>query len=519
MLYRRQSAFLVSFGLLLFSSSVWAADAGSFPDAGGSETSVPDAMTFPDAAPDSGEEDGGFPVADGGTPGAHLAVPCEFDVNLQCMYFQPLKFEKKYELPIAFDWDTGWIPGGSPLQVRFYVKVPAYTNIKMQGGVQTTWPPSLTTIVPGIRKTGFIDFDYGLEVGAKAKVDINILGQHFGWTGDIPYLPNIDFHVDGYGGFDPWAFDGVTAAGYTPSLQLFEIPITDLIIPIPGISGGIALNVQGELGVTYQTTRLVVSPSEPNITQEGASTVYPWKQGAWAEYYVHPEGIATYLGTLHLIPSFYIKILGATFNIPIYDFPFELELGSQDFIFDDELVHVPLPDLRPSQEPVKFGQVTVGDQKILDVEIPNIGEARGRMAASTTSSDFKVLTVNKEVDAGDKTAIKVRYQPKFPGFSSGFLKLETNDPDSPIINIKLEAEGTPERVTEYPDTPKPGEETPDSGTKGPGNQADPTIRSIDEQGGCGCRATAFSSYPSSYQLAWLSLAAIAFVRRRRTQLR
>lgn len=524
-------------------------DAASFPDAGGQ--TVPDAAAFPDAAstPDSGMGMGGssqggpIPVADSGTPDALLAKPCEDPTEpLKCLFADPLIFDKTVKLPIAFDWDTGWIPGGSPLQVRFYVKLPAFTHVKMQGSLLTTWPDSLK-LYPQPGRFGVVNFDYGLEVGAKAKLAFKIFGQDIGWEGDIPYAPQVNFHVLGNKTFDPWGWaPGATASGFTPPLTLFQLPITDIIIPIPGISGGIELNVQGELAVNYTTEKISIKPNTntpskgptPPVTKPDASTVHPWVDGAYAEYFVHPEGNVKYVGTIHLVPAIYVEVLGKKFAIPVgIDFPISLTLDEQKWVFDDQLVHVPLPNIQPPTltmpAGVDFGQVPVGDQKTISVKLPNIGEARARMVGSLPSgTPFKLLDSSAEFNLGESGEIKVRYQPKNQGPSSTKLKLETNDPDRPIIEVPLLGEGVGGDLPEYqPDdagtaaggkagsggTPTgPGNNVP-GGPNAGGAAAAPTADDeVGQAGSCGCRVVPLTS-PHAL---WFTVVPLLFALRRRS---
>ncbi len=517
-------------------------DAASFPDAGGGQN-IPDAAAFPDAAsvPDGsagsggGAQQGPIPVADSGTPDALLAKPCA-DSNdpLRCLYADPLIFDKTVKLPIAFDWDTGWIPGGSPLQVRFYVKLPAFTHVKMQGGFETTWPESLR-LYPQPGRFGVIDFDYGLEIGAKAKLAVKILGQDIGWEGNIPYVPQVNFHVVGNKTFDPWGWaPGATASGFTAPLTLFQLPITDLIIPIPGISGGIELNVQGELAVTYTTEKISIKPNTktpskgptPPVSQPDAATIHPWVDGAYGEYFVHPEGTIKYVGTIHLFPAIYVEILSKKFSIPVgIDFPVSLTLDEQKWVFDDQLVHVPLPNIQPPELPgvVDFGQVPVGDQKTISVKLPNIGEARARMVgALPTGTAFKLLDSSAEFNLGETGEIKVRYQPKAQGTTTTTLKLETNDPDRPLIEVPLVGEGVGGDLPSYqPDDAGAAGGSTGVGGSGPGNNVPggaggpasaPTADDeMGQAGSCGCRVV--SSFGA--RGAWFIVVPLALSLRRR----
>ena len=522
-------------------------DAASFPDAGGQN--APDAAAFPDAAsvPDGsmgmgGSSQGGpIPVADSGTPDALLAIPCADPVEpLKCLFADPLIFDKTVKLPIAFDWDTGWIPGGSPLQVRFYVKLPAFTHVKMQGSFETTWPESLR-LFPQPGRFAVVNFDYGLEIGAKVKLAFKIFGQDIGWEGDIPYVPQVNFHVVGNKTFDPWGWaPGATASGFTPPLTLFQLPITDLIIPIPGISGGLELDVQGELAVTYTTEKISIKPNTntpakgptPPVTKPDASTQHPWVDGAYAEYFVHPEGTVKYVGTLHLIPEIYVEVLGKKFAIPIgVDFPISLTLDEQQWVFDDQLVHVPLPNIQPPTLPmgIDFGKVPVGDQKTISVKLPNIGEARARMVGSLPAgTSFKLLDSSAEFNLGESGEIKVRYQPKSQGPSSTKLRLDTNDPDRPVIEVPLVGEGVGGDLPNYqPDDAGSGggaQGGSGGGPTGPGNNvpggpngtagaaSTPTADDeVGQAGSCGCRVVPISGS----QALWLTVVPLLFALRRR----
>lgn len=482
-------------------------DAGAFPDAGGDDEEPGE--DDPDGGvPEAGTGDGGYAEADGGTPGALLAEPCAVDGDpWRCMAAGPLLYNKKVQLPIAFDWDTGWIPGGSPVQVRFFVKLPAYTRVSMQGYMAAYWPDPITIQVEGMRKTGVVEFDYGLEVGAKARLDVSVLGQHFGWEGNIPYIPQVDFHVKDAKGFDPWGWaPGATAQGFTKKVTLLELDITDAIIPIPGIGGGIALDVQGELGVNYTNKRIVVTPSNDDITGPDQETRHTWEQGAWAEYYIHPEGRLSYTGTLHLIPSLFVEILSKKFSIPLTDFPYSLELANQDWAFDPQLVHVPLPDVRsPDMAAQEAGKVVIGDQGLLSIRVPNVGEAIAHLVPKSSSNAFTVLTNYVDVQPGEEGEILVRFSPSLVGTSSAILEVETNDPDTPMLFIKMTGEG--EAAPEEPEEEEP-EAKPDSGKKPPKKDAGVPDEEEDsdevatqavatDSGACGCRAAGASEAPTS----------------------
>jgi MYXO-CTERM domain-containing protein len=429
----------------------------------------------------------------------------------------PLAYKKKVELPIAFDWDTGWIPDGSALQVRLYAKLPAYSQVEMKGGVYVTWPDPLTFDTFGLRSTGKLEFDYGLQIGAKAKFSVEVLGKDYGWEGDIPFVPKVDFHVAGYRAFDPWAWEpGVLATGYTPKLTLFTVDITDALIPIPGIGGGVSLDVQGELGVRYTTDRIVVTPTNGTVTPtvdkdiEAADqkATHQWQQGAWGEYLIHPEGQMEYGGIIHLIPSFYIEILSKKFSIPIYDFEYGIDIAKQQWVFDDQLVHIPLPDVRlPEGKALTTGDVPLGEFQILELKIANIGEATARIDAAVDQASFKLLDTFAEIEPGKEDSIRVRYSPSKLGASEGKLILKTNDPDQPDFIFDLSGNAVAPPPEPEPDEPPAKNPPKNTGGSGAAEEGDPALSPTSSQdGGCGCRAA--PSSPRGWALAPLLLGSL-----------
>ena len=443
-----------------------------------------------------------FPEAGKGTPGAVVATACAIDNPFRCMRAEPMTFAKKVELPIAFDLDTGWIPDNSPLQVRFFAKLPAYSQVQMQAGLLATWPEAIKLDPFGLRGTGRLDFDYGLDIGGKAKAHVTIAGKDINWEGDIPGVPKVDFHVKGSRVFDPWAFDpGTLATGYTDKLTIFQVDLTDAIIPVPGVGGGIELDVQGELGVRYTTERVVITPANGTVTSTVSgvidgpdkTAVHQWQQGAWGEYLVHPEGTMNYGGTLHLIPSFYIELLGKKIAIPVYDYPYEVDIAEQAWVFDDQLVHVPLPDIRgPEMTTLSAPAVVVGQQAIFAVPVKNVGEAPLHIEATTDSTAFKVIDAYADVAPGTDAALTVRFSPKQTGALTGKLTLSTNDPDQPTIVLDLDGTGQPEPPPIEPPDPPPtagsGGAAGGSGAAGSGAGDKPSVEGVDSDGGCGCRA-------------------------------
>jgi MYXO-CTERM domain-containing protein len=442
--------------------------------------------------------DGGVP--DGGLPPAPVDVIAEYcsDVDFECTS-APLTYEKTVSLPIAFDFDTGWIPPGSDIQVRFFLKIPASTTVKLNGWLETTWPDAMTLATPG-GPGAELSFDYGLEVGAKAKIDVNVIGIPVKWEADIPYVPQVDFHLKGATEFQSWGFppNGPTVSGKSDAIRVLEVNLLDLAgIPSQIAKGGIALDVQGELEATYETERIrieLAGADDSDITTEDGMVNRAFLGGAFVEYDVWPEGHVDYSGTLHLIPTFFVEVLGKDFDFGLFDFPVTFDIGTEDFVFDPVRVHVPLPDLEKVEPVLDFGSVSVGESKTLAVALSNIGEAKARATGfveTTTTKVFSLPAAETTIASMDSGKVSVAFKPTTAGKSETVLTLVTNDPDNRFQTVTLRGNGVDGPVPKNDDT-KPSPQAEDDG-------------------GCGCQAPRNS--PRAASLALFALAALVLRRR------
>jgi hypothetical protein len=445
-----------------------------------------------------------------------VATPCP-DEPLTCQQ-APIAFSREAELPVAGGFDTGWIPADSPLQVHLVAQLYATTKIDLAGTFVSSWPEALTLEVPPEPGTGSLGIHYGLEVGAEAKVTVEVLGQTYSWTGDIPYVPQVDFQVEASNEFDPWAFDGVSVSGSTMPVELARISATDFIgIDIPGLDGGFELDAYVELEATYATDEIVVRDASSGeevsggpLRSDDATTLADYGGGPFSEFDVQPIGNVRYVGTIHLVPAFYIETLGPDFSIPVADIPIPFEFDQKNWTFDAVRVHVPLPDIElqrdPSDEPppelapvgLDFGDVAVGGSKTLYVTVSNAGEARLAIEPAIDAEGF-VAPDPAELEPGGGAKFGVTFAPTEAGPVEGTLVLASNDPDEPVRKLLLRANA--------------------SGLEGEGGASavDDDATSDDPDDGCDCRATGRHSEGSSpWSAALFGIAiALAATRRRR----
>jgi MYXO-CTERM domain-containing protein len=432
-----------------------------------------------------------------------LATPCGDD-PLYCAR-GAIQFDRTDALPIEWSFDTGWVPQGSPLKVHIWADIWANTHVALAGSLVSSWPEAMTLEAPGDKEGGDFGFHYGADFGAQGQVTINIAGKDYSWTGDIPYIPQFDLQVKDHKVFDAWGYEpGVKLSGVTMPQKIASVGLKDIIGGIPGLDGGFELDIAMQLAATYTTEKIVVTDTEGNpaeggpITSKDGKSSTKYLSGPSMELDVHPEGKVEYDGILHLVPAFYISVLGQDWKIPVADIPISFPITDTKWVFDKQRVHIPLPDLVLPTTKIDFGDVEIGQKSLISYSLWNAGEAR--VATMISSSDpelFPPWDTQLDVEPGVTMDSAVRFIPTKPGLFTAHLLVASNDPSDPLQVIELRGHV---RRNAY-DFPAIEEET--------------TTTPLDEVAGCGCR-TASDHDSSQGGLAAAGLAvAVALLRRRR----
>jgi MYXO-CTERM domain-containing protein len=345
--------------------------------------------------------------------------------------------------------DSGWVPSGSPLQVRFGVLVGGRTELDMGGTAVTSWPDALDVALPGRPSAGRFAFNYGFEIVAQIRIDVKILGIHYTYEGDIPVPGGIpeDLRVSAEALFDPFALPPadprpITAWDDTDRVTVFTVGLGDDIIPIPGIGGAFRVDAVGSLEGSYQTERIEISDATSELLEEGASTTVLADPGAddfggEKDYTVQPHGTIHYDGAITLYPSFYIEILGKRFDLDLFELPLHIANVQSEVDLEPASVHVPLPAIRVVPTSLWLGERMVGETREGWVTIYNDGEADLEVMVAEVPAQFAVGTSSLTIPPRSAQLLVVRFAPTDPGDASGVLLLATNDPDDPFVSIDV----------------------------------------------------------------------------------
>src|SRR5262249_20802134 len=133
-----------------------------------------------------------------------------------------MKFHGEADVLPGFNWDSGLVPSGVPVQVE--LSVTAAGKVSVDAGADQGGPADKPTVV-GRRGSGELKIEGGFKLTGRLKADLTGLR----YDGNIPGLDNTDLKFHGETAFDPFLLGGAKATATA------EIPETMLPpIPLPG---------------------------------------------------------------------------------------------------------------------------------------------------------------------------------------------------------------------------------------------------------------------------------------------
>jgi len=378
---------------------------------------------------------------------------------------------------IAFD--SGWLPSGSPVAVKFELVAEGGSLVEMEGLSWAYWPEAITHGYTPIAETGIFLLDS--EMGIQVSYQIDWSGFYYSapiWTETSVF--------EGEAFFDPFLLEGqdprwaeIESTGEQSELFRFEQDVITGVSVYVAVDwrndayaafSGVQFDTNGSIIDTVDGTELFEAPGAPELELDTTFT-------------------GQYLAALDvvMVPTFGICIdtIGC-FDVASFDVPIPLVEKDLERDFDTLRIEHPLPVLVVETRECDFGQVEVGQIATCEVEIHNWGELTlegeaGILGAGEFSVFPEDIYAHQELGDG----LTVTFEPSVEGVQEASLILNTSDPNAPAFDIPLVGEGI---VTE------------------------PEIVTIpSEVGTCGC-----SSRPT--QAGWLAVfaaAAVAAGRRRR----
>ena len=431
---------------------------------------------------------------------------------------QPAPVHDEVDVFSAVQFDTGWWPNkGDLVAVRFHITPSGGVFTDIDADSELAWPATtMEHRLVALPDTGSFRAEAAIDV--EAEVSIDILGLFTG-TVDL-WTERIAFNEEEL-------FDGLLLLGgprRTVDIEVADAgiaPVEYSYTPVPGLTLVSSILMYPELEASMEGVEVRGEVGLDNLQQ---TAELQW------EHYAIPTGPVpeqpidiTWVGwletQLNLVIEPVVELDTLFGDFELLSIPIDVELASIDQQREAEtqsVVH-PLPSLGEVMEQHGFGEVEVGQERSLEVPIPNLGMLLLEGEARIEGGDgmLRVYPDSLIARAEDEDGLIVTFAPTAEGLVEAELVLETNAPDATEVRIPLPGLGWVEPPPGT--TPTPGSTVPTGSTTGTTPTTATTdgapdgINSEDLKGGkgCGCAQTA----PG---LGWMLLAApLLAVRRRR----
>jgi MYXO-CTERM domain-containing protein len=253
--------------------------------------------------------------------------------------------------------DTGWIPAGSPVQLRLYVDAANSITIDLPGAAFYDWRTEELRFT-GDPSAGWFEYDIGLELEASVKVDVGLTQ----WTSDL--LGPYDWGIEAAAVFTPYLLAGnperpAMITDKTGQIDLVSIPlIPDAVI----LSGSLDIALFVEVEASLHCNRIEVLGVEGELTNfihEGESL---WiEPGDELDDLVLPATAYCQLQTtptLILYPHLVVTVGFDDYDIAGIEIPIELPTIDEELQLDTIELRFPRwegPEPEPEPDPNDTG--------------------------------------------------------------------------------------------------------------------------------------------------------------------
>lgn len=349
---------------------------------------------------------------------------------------QDLLFADSYDVFSAVEYDTDWVPSGSPVQVRFYINSAGAAYTEMEAVSSLTWPEALTQRVDGIPGTGWFALLTDLQIAAQVRYDVFGYSQTIDiWSEDIEMAEDVTFDPLLLEGspvtevdvstraedYPPISYPWAVGAGVSVIFELEYFPQARAQLT------GIRLET-GEAVLYYEGEEILLEVPEENPGWIDLSSVYFAWIDAGLDIVLKPNiEIGTPIGDYELI----------AFEIPI-----ELASVDEERAFPRVDYTHPLPALANAATSFDFGEVAVDNFSNEQMEFENIGllDLEGWVSIEGSEA-FSVYPEYLHATEGNIDGLVVTFAPTEAGTVSAMLRVESNDPMRPSIEVPLTGTG------------------------------------------------------------------------------
>ena len=333
------------------------------------------------------------------------------------------------------EFDSGWVPSGSPVAVRFQTIAEGGSTVWMDGVSWLYWPPALTHGYDPELGTGWYELDSTVGTVVDAKID---------WSG-FYYEASVFADTTRFEGevvFDPWLFEdqeinsvGVESEGAQAELFRYEQDVITAVSVYIAVDqrmdawatfAGKDFTTNGSVIATIDGFEVFEADSQPVLELE--STFTGLHAGGLDMVFVPTIGVC-------------IDVVGC-YDVASFDVPIEAANADFEREFETQYIDHPLPLMVVEETDCDFGEVELGDIATCEIEILNWGDLDLEGEAGILGAgEFRVFPGDIYANATVGDGLTVTFEPTVEGDQSAELILNTSDPGEPAYAVALSGTG------------------------------------------------------------------------------
>jgi hypothetical protein len=236
----------------------------------------------------------------------------------------------------GLDWDTGWLPGGSPVQIRLDMGMGADISSSVSGKFEYCWEGGNIAYLATGSAYGHLAMDFGAEMSAEGRVKIDLGWYDADFTFDIPYTPNFDLRCEDSTPFYSYLLDSsATVRDDIDEQELYSASVAGIpSVADVSVGASAAMSLSGTLRADS------ISTFEGNsITSEGGScSVMPDAGGDYSTTLSYDDEL-----TMTVTVTFYPWICAGIdlwiyewdYCVEVFELPWDVVSGELPLDFSD----------------------------------------------------------------------------------------------------------------------------------------------------------------------------------------
>lgn len=344
----------------------------------------------------------------------------------------PLVLKDLADLYEAVEYDSGWLPAGSPVAVAFRIRTAGGALIEMEGESNVSWPTALTQSFTPYAGTGLLELDTALT----ASVDMNVDIWGYYWE---DALASQSLTFQGGTTFEPWLLPGgvesyaeIVDEGRQEELFNLEYDI------FSGVTVYLSTDLRPDASVVVNGEKF--KAGDQVVAEDGATALHAVPEGGTLELFTFFT--ARYRSALDLVVVPAFGVCAPVFGCyDVLEFELPINLISTELVQDmpPVVMSFPLPLLDIDTSGLDLGEVEVGQLGTANLPVGNLGDLwlDGSAAITEGSTAFTVFPGELLADAQGTDGLVITFAPQEPGEHTATLVVQTSDPALPTVSIPL----------------------------------------------------------------------------------